>query len=298
MRALFSKIAPSLFCLLLAAAAEAASPERSMVKLWVLAEGPGRKLVVDLKAGDFQVLDQDRPQPVTFFERRPREPISLGILIDNSRSQLYEPDPVGWRPYSTLLHRIVVPGDQVFVASFAEKAQLHGEFSDDLAKIDSALQEVFASPPEGTAGLYDAVFTVAQERFPGQPGHRALLVVSDSPDTYSYHNQLQTLERVQRSNITVYTLLPWVDREGQPPFGGIEAAQYLAKQTGGLFFMALNPKALQRELDGIAAALTYTYALGFVPTGPSDGRYHPIRLTCSRPGVKLHVSQGYYAPGK
>ncbi|HEY6290194.1 MAG TPA: VWA domain-containing protein [Terriglobia bacterium] len=276
----------------------AATAAESMVKLWVLAEGRGKKLVLDLTASDFQLLDEGRPQPVTYFARRPPEPISLGILIETSRSELYEPDPAGWRPYSDLLHKVLRPGDQAFVASFAEKAQLHGDFTGDLAKLDSALQDVFAETPEGTPGLYDSIYTLAEERFAGQPGHRALLVVSDSPDTYSYHNQLQTLEQIERRDVTVYSLLPWVDRGGQPPFGGIEAAQYFAKQTGGLFYLALNPKVLQREIDGIAAALTYTYTLGFAPTGPSDGRYHAVRLKCSRPGVKLHVSQGYYADGR
>jgi VWFA-related protein len=152
-------------------------------------------------------------------------------------------------------------------------------------------------PPDDNPALYDSIVTLCAERFQGQLGRRALLVVSDTPDSSSFHNQPQTLEAIERTGVTVYTLLPWVDRTGQPPFGDIRFARFFADQTGGQFFMAFNRKTLDKDLDGVAAALVYTYTLGFVPNGVAhDGRYHSIRVKCSRPGVKLYSSQGYYAP--
>jgi VWFA-related protein len=274
-----------------------AGSDAALVKLWVLAEGTRRKLVLDLKADDFQVFDEDRLQKLTYFSAPSREPIALGVLIETSRSRLYEPDPADWRPYSELLHKVLHPGDEAFVATFAEKAQLHAEFTDNLQRLDGALQEVFTSDPEGITALYDSIVTLCEERFNGEPGHKVLLVVSDSPDNSSEHNQLQTLERVERTGITVYTLLPWVDRVGQPPFGDVRFAQYFADQTGGLFFLAHSRKMLEAQLDGICTALDYSYTLGFVPASNArDGRYHALRVRCNRPGMKLHVSRGYYAP--
>jgi Ca-activated chloride channel homolog len=268
------------------------------VKLWVLATGAHRKLVLDLSAKDFQVFEDNRQQQITSFSRRTTEPLALGLLIETSRSRLYEPDPTGWRPYSEMLHKLLRPGDRAFVTTFAEDvATPLAPFTGDLGELDRALQQAFSAPPKGTTGLYDAIYTLSEERFAGEPARKALLVVSDSPDDYSFHNQLQTLERIRRAGVTVYTLLPWVDREGQPPFGAVEAAQLFAAETGGLFFQAFNRKMLAKQVDGIRIALTYSYALGYTPSDrPRDGKYHSVRIKCVRRGVKLYVSQGYYAP--
>jgi len=278
------------------ATAATAAGGGAMVKLWALAEGPRRKLVLDLKASDFQVFDESRPQELAYFSGPSRESLALGLLIETSRSRLYEPEPADWQPYSNLLHKVLRRGDKAFVATFAENAELHGDFTDNLQTLDGALQQVFTGDSKGLTSLYDSIFTLCEERFRDEPGRKVLLVVSDSPDESSEHNQFQTLERVERSGVTVYTMLPWVDRLGQPPFGDVRFAQYFADQTGGLFFLAHSRKMLEGQLDGIRMALDYSYTLGFIPPRAArDGRYHTMRVRCDRPGVKLHVGQGYYA---
>jgi Ca-activated chloride channel family protein len=277
-----------------------AAPASSMVKVWVLAERHDRKLVLDLTAADFQVSDDGRPQRLAYFAGRSPEPLALGVLIENSLNRTYEPETPDWRPYSSLLRKLMRPGDKAFVASFGEKAQLRGEFTNELPKLDRALRDVFTGkPPDDNPALNDSIVTLCAERFQGEPGHRALLVVSDSADSGSYHNQFQTLEAIERNGITVFTLLPWVDRDGQPPVGDLRFARFFANETGGQFFMAFDRKALGKDLDGVAAALAYTYTLGFVPSGGvRDGRYHSVHVKCSRAGVRLYASRGYYAPGR
>src|SRR5579863_9919213 len=137
-----------------------ARPTNSMVKVWVLAEGHGRKLVLDLTGGDFQVSDDGRPQRLSYFAGRSPEPLALGILIENSLNRTYEPETADWRPYSNLLRKLLRPGDEAFVASFGEKAQLRGEFTNELPKLDQALQDVFTEkPPDDNPALYDSIVT-------------------------------------------------------------------------------------------------------------------------------------------
>ena len=278
---------------------EAGHPAPSgAVKLWVLATDAHRKLVLDLNAEDFQVFENNRQQRITSFSPRAPEPLALGLLIETSRSRLYEPDPADWRPYSQMLHKLLRPGDRAFVTTFAEEvATPLARFTSDLGQLDSALQQTFSAPPKGTTGLYDAICALSEERFAGEPGRKALLVVSDSPDDYSFHNRLQTLERVRRAGVTVFSLLPWVDREGQPAFGAVQAAQLFAAETGGLLFLAFNRRMLAKDIDGIRIALTYSYAIEYTPSDiPRDGKYHAVRVKCVRHGVRLYTSQGYYAP--
>lgn len=138
-----------------------AGPADSMVKVWVLAEGHDRKLVLDLTAGDFQVSDDGRPQRLAYFAGRSPEPLEFGVLIENSLNRTYEPETADWRPYLSLLRKLLRPGDKAFVASFGEKAQLRGEFTNELPKLDQALQEVFTGkPPDDNPALYDSIVTL------------------------------------------------------------------------------------------------------------------------------------------
>lgn len=274
----------------------AVRPDGNPVKLWVLAEGRGRHLVLDLKPADFEVLDDGRPQRLTYFAARSTEPLSLGVLIETSRSELYEPEPLDWRAYSRLLHKLLRPGDQAFVATFAEKIVLQTRFTEDFRRLDQALREAFNTKPEGTTTLYDSLYDLCEEPFTGARGRKVLLVVADSADESSYHDQVQTLEKLQRTGLTVYFVLPWVDRTYSPSYGARQAAQLFANSTGGLFFLAFGRKALLNDLNGIAAALTYTYTLGYEPSaGAHDGRFHSVKVKCTRRGVKIDASEGYYS---
>jgi Ca-activated chloride channel family protein len=280
------------------AAKSDSAADDNLVKIWVLAEGRGRKLVLDLNAGDFEVLDEGRPQRLTVFEPRSTEPLTLGILIETSRGRLYEPEPVDWQAYSKLLRKLLRPGDQAFVASFAEKPELHGGLTEDFTQLDAALQEVFNALPHGTTALYDSVYDLCREPFAGVRGRKALLVVADSADDSSFHTQVQTLDAIERAGLTVYFLLPWINRVSHPSYSAEQAAQLFAHETGGLFFIAFGGKALLDDIDGMAAALAYTYTLGYVPTrGTRDGRFHAIKVKCDRHGVKIDASEGYYAAG-
>ncbi len=275
------------------------NPEAVPVKLYVLAEGSGRKLVLDLKADDFEVLDDGQPQRVTSYAARSTEPLSLGILLETSRARLYEPEPVAWQAYSNMLRKLLGPGDQAFVATFAEKVTIRSPFTEDFRKLDDALHDAFTAPPQGTAALYDAIDNLCDEPFAGLRGRKALLVIADSADDSSFHTEVETLDRIQRAGLTVYFLLPWIERAYQPTFGAAQPAQFFANSTGGLFFVALGGKALLNDIDGIAAGLAYTYTLGYIPsTGLGDGRFHTVKVKCRRRGVKIHATEGYYAAAR
>jgi Ca-activated chloride channel homolog len=269
------------------------------VKLWVLAEGRGRNLVLDLRADNFQVSDDGHPQQVTYFAPRSSEPLSLGILIETSRSRMYEPEPVAWQAYSNMLRRLLRPGDQAFIATFAEKLTLESRFTENFKQLDAGLRQSFDAIPEGTTALYDSLYDLCEEPFGGVTGRKAVLVLADSADDSSFHTQVQTLEQIQRSGVAVYFLLPWIDRTYQPSYGASQAAQLFAGQTGGLFFIAFGRKPLLDDIDGVAAALAYTYTLGYTPPGGAqDGRFHSVKVKCNRRGVKVDASSGYYAGGK
>lgn len=270
----------------------------TMVRLWVLATRKDRHLVQDLTAEDFRVYQDNVPQPITHFEPRATEPLRLGILIDVSQGRQDEPEQVDWRTISQVLRRLLGPNDRAFVADFHAETSLVCPWTSDFSVLDEALQHVFASIPEGGAALYDAIFTLFEERFSGETGRKALVVLCGTPDNSSFHTEAEALELVGRTDTIVFPILPWVNA-GSTIFRNVRFAQVFSEQTGGVLSLYTKPKEFENVLEGIGITLTHLYAIGYEPQQKSrDGQYHRIRVKCLRPGVKIFARSGYYAPSR
>jgi hypothetical protein len=78
--------------------------------------------------------------------------------------------------------------------------------------------------------------------------------------------------------------------------GSADTLQQFADLTGGQAFLNNNVKGAIQQATG-DARMSYTLAYFPAPyTG--DGKYHKIKLTCARKGVKVHTRMGYYAFGE
>ena len=62
--------------------------------------------------------------------------------------------------------------------------------------------------------------------------------------------------------------------------------QYMAKQTGGLYFSA-RPSGYAAALEAILAQLHYRYELGFIPPA-LDGKRHELRVGLTKEAKKQH----------
>ena len=72
--------------------------------------------------------------------------------------------------------------------------------------------------------------------------------------------------------------------------GDLATLEQFADLTGG--------KVYQNDIEKAVKEVTATSGSGYVVEYDAprpDGKYHKIRVTCSREGVRLQVKQGYYA---
>jgi len=268
-----------------------------MVRLWVLATRKNHHVVQDLTSKDFRIYEDKVQQPITYFEARPREPIRLGILIDESQGRLDEPEQVDLRQVSEVLRRLLGPNDRAFVAEFGQETSLLSPWTSDFSVLDEALQRVVDSTPEGGTALYDAIVTLAEERFGSESGRKALVVIGGTPDDSSSHTELESLESLRRADTIVYPLLPWVKAENATIFRNVKFAQVFSADSGGVLSLYTKPKEFKEDLEGVGISITHFYAIGYAPRSqPHDGRYHQIKVKCLRPGVKIFTREGYYAP--
>src|SRR5580698_6067271 len=115
------------------------------------------RLVTDLGRGDFRVWEDGAPQAVSSFVHQD-QPVSLGILVDNSGSMRDKRAAVNAAALNLL--RASNPQDSTFVVNFSDRAYLDQGFTSDIGALNRGLSH-FDS--KGTTALYDAVAASANE---------------------------------------------------------------------------------------------------------------------------------------
>jgi VWFA-related protein len=77
--------------------------------------------------------------------------------------------------------------------------------------------------------------------------------------------------------------------------GSAETLQQFADLTGGQAFLNNNVRDAIKQATGDAHM---SYLISYYSAKPgTDGKYHKIKVTCARKGVKVHSKAGYYAWG-
>ena len=103
---------------------------------------------------------------------------------------------------------------------------------------------------------------------------------------------------LDRANVAVYTLrqagsLAPLSASPGAGFASIETLDEFAGLTGGRAYGSVD--VAQAIAQAVAdARLSYLIAFD-PPLDKWDGKYHKIRVACSRKGVRLQTKQGYYA---
>ena len=151
--------------------------------------------------------------------------------------------------------------------------------------------------------LYDAIVSAARG-MAGQPGRKALIVLSDGYDTSSSASLGAAVETAQRADALVYSIR-FLDRDifafqvpasqgGSPvPREGRKALERIAKETGGGYFDLTGAETLDKIYSRIEDELRNQYSLGFTPVSKRSG-YRKIRVSVKQKGFTVHARDGYY----
>lgn len=272
--------------------------ESGLVKLWVVAIAKPHTLIQNLTRKEFRVYQDKQEQDIVRFSYMPHEPLRLGVLLDVSLNRdLDQPDALAAAPLSQFLRATLGKEDRAFVATFNDETAFLCPWTSKPEELDDALRRGFATEFDGPANLYDAIYTLCEERFSSEPGRKALIVLSDSPDENSSHTDLEALEIAHRTDTIIYPVLPWERTLEAPIFKNVAFAQQFANDTGGFFYFVIKPEDFEKRLKGIGILLNHFYEIAYRPDpSPHDGRYHKIKVSCSRPGIKVYTREAYYAP--
>ena len=221
--------------------------------------------VTGLKAGDFQLDDDGRPQTITTFAEG-AFPLTVALGVDRSLSMAGEPLRLARRAAEGFLRQLQ-PGDRSMVVAISAEAEVVAPLD---APRDAQLRAVGALDAWSTTALRDAVVKTL-DRLEPEPGRQALVVFSDGTDRYSQVSAATMLERARRGSALVYPIV--FGREQ------VSVLSDAARLTGGRAFALRDARGLDAALGSIARELRHQYLLGYAPAGRAEpGRWHPIRV--------------------
>lgn len=270
-------------------------------------------LIPNLTKDDFQVVEDGKPQTVKYFNANTDLPLTLGMLIDTSGSQM-RVLPMEQEIGAAFLSEVLQKKDLAFVINFDLDADLVQDFTNSPHELRVALNKVkINAPPCGGAPglgggpipsschggtvLYDAIYLAAQEKLRNEVGRKAMIVLTDGEDEGSKLKIQDAIEASQKADAIVYVLMI-ADRGFYGGFGysGDSAMKKLSEQTGGrMINVGNNDKKLKEAFDQIANEMRSQYNIGYTPTNRNlDGSFRKIEIK-TKEGYKVQSRAGYYA---
>jgi VWFA-related protein len=253
------------------------------------------ELVTNLDHAAFSVYENGKAQTVSAFSRDD-VPVSLGLVLDRSRSMRHKRDRV--QAAALALVRASNPRDEVFLLNFADKPGIDVPRTSDVRLLEEGIGPVDCI---GGTALRDAV--VSGEAYLKEHAARerkVLLVVSDGNDNASVASRDQEREQARRTEIVLYAIGLLDEENPAKADRGREELNDLATETGGLVYC---PRTLE-EVGGIALDLARQirsqYTIGYSPARQAlDGSYRKIRVVAKGTGhLSVRTRAGYRAaPG-
>lgn len=237
--------------------------------------------VRDLTAQDFSVREDDVPQQVSTFSAG-EFPAAVALAIDRSVS-MAGPRLTMAKTAARVFLASLRPEDRAMVIGIGGDVEVLAPMSADRAP---ALAALAAMDAWSTTALHDAIVR-SLDLLEGEPGRRAIVVLSDGADRYSTQTAAQVLERVRRSNALVYPIALGPVR---PPLFA-----ELATASGGRSFHLRNPKELTSTLQTIAEDLRWQYLLGYQPVEPwgSAAEWRRLSVAVRGDGRRVRARSGY-----
>jgi len=273
-------------------------------------------LIPNLIKDDFQVFEDGKPQTIKYFTAESNLPLTLGILIDSSGSQLRVLDmekEVG----GAFLKQILTDKDLAYVIDFNIDASLLQDYTRDVHRLQAALNKVkinagYVNPVPGAGNpvptspstqrgtvLFDAVYLSAHDMLAKEIGRKAMILLTDGQDEGSQLKIKDAIEAAQKADAIVYVLL-CADRGFYGGFGGGYSGEYdmdkLTQQTGGRVINVGNKfDKLREAFDQVAAELRSQYNIGYTPINTKlDGSYRKLEVK-NKENYKIQARAGYYA---
>lgn len=303
-----------LLTVLFVAASLAASPSpqtSTRITLNVVAFDNHDQIVGDLTSQDFQVSDQGKPQRIVSFHRNanasqvaPPVVILFDLLNDGLGNRGYGTKEI----IQTLEHLESSDSLYLYLLTSQGETPVRGlpspqehnppektPWTEHIKPLlEGAIEHAYGLKGNGGFPALESL-GAALKPFPGRKNliwmtHGVSLSPSNRGgggrpfDNSSLVNRIATT--LDHDGVTLSSVYQGTSVEN----GDLATLEQFADLTGGKVYANDIEKAVKEAMAASGSGYVIEY------DGPRlDGKYHKIRVTCSRKGVRLQVKQGYYA---
>lgn len=270
-------------------------------------------LIPSLEKNDFTVLEDGKPQTIKYFTKETDLPLTIGLLIDVSRSQ---ENLIGieQNAASAFFSQVLRKKDEAFLISFGEESELLQDYTSSPRLLQEGLKGLRVSSgvsglgpgPVPTAGgprgtvLYDAVYLAANEKLRTEVGRKVIVVITDGVDEGSRLTLNQAVEAAQKADAVIYSI-DYQDSHFYGPFGGFgsggeSALHKLSDETGGHVYKVDRRTTLEQVFKELQDEMRSQYSIAYTPTNDrKDGTYRKLEIKLSNKDYKAQARKGYYA---
>ncbi len=244
------------------------------------------RLVPNLEQNQFTILDNGKPQPITFFENEV-QPFTAVVILDFSASMTANLERLKQATEQFLIR--MLREDKAQVGAFSDKIQFSGEFTSDRDDLIAALDDLqFGNPTR----LYDAV-DASIDLLDGVDGRKVVLAFTDGDDTASRRGMGSVLDKAKDKEVMIYAIgleSVFFNQRTRPDRG----LRKLADETGGGYFELKKADELGPTFTRVVQELHSLYTLGFSPPA-LDGKEHKLEVKTSQAGTTARARKSYIA---
>jgi VWFA-related protein len=266
--------------------------------------------ITNLHKDDCTIMEDKSLQKTKNFTQEKNLPLTIGILLDTSGSQM-NVLPLEQSAGAEFLKDVLTPKDEAFLISFDINVNLLSDYTNSPREIKRSIEQAQINTGAGTGSvtgngsargtlLYDAVYLAAHDKLHQEAGRKILVLLTDGGDQGSQETLKSAIEAAQKSNAIIYVILiadrGFYSGGGFGIYNGAGDMDRLARETGGrVINVGNNGKKLQEAFDQIQDELRTQYLASYTPTNPKiDNTFRNLNITCQQ-GQKVQARKGYYA---
>jgi VWFA-related protein len=281
------------------------STDVKVVSLLATVHDRDGRVVKDLNQEDFVLLEDGRPQTIRYFSRESDLPLTLGLLVDTSRSQIEVLERERSSSYTFLSQVLREKVDRAFVVSFDKEVQVLQGMTSSRQDLQAALARLQIPGIVATL-LYEAVRESSEDLMRKQKGRKAFIMLTDGVSFRDKTSIGTAIEFAQRADTLIYAIRYSGPGRAYRPGKllvhaavaehGKQALERMASETGGEEFEVSKVKPIEEVFSEIEELLRNQYNLGYTPDRTTDtGKFHKIKLTVKNRALLVRTRDGYYS---
>jgi len=280
--------------------------EVNLVVLNVRVTEKGDRDVSGLKATDFTLLENGRPQRIAVFGAE-EQPVTLGILLDTSGSMRGAKIALAKAALGPLV-AAGHPDNQILYQEFSNHVSKMVEINGENRRLPEAIAEVTANAnaDRSSTAFYDALAIALCRLRNARYSRQALLVITDGADQNSRIRLDETIRLVRSSPAQVFFVGYFTGREsmifgrgertarlvtGRDIDNPFQVFKRLAQESGTESFFPKNDGDVRKAIEAIGGVLRAQYTLAYYPESAPDP-WRKIDVKLNRGGVQVRTRRG------